>query len=212
LIPQTASHDVRKGQSTRAVIVTAALRLAEAEGLEGLSIGRVADLVGMSKSGVFAHFGAREDLLLAVLEAATVEFANAVFVPAVRLKRGIVRLRAVLSNACRYYLQLPHGCVILSAAHEFDDKPCAVRDAVQSYLHRLRSELVRAISFAVDAKEMAPDVDTQQLAFECFGIFLGVHHELKALRDAKAIERGDRAIARLLQYYAADPAKTSFSS
>jgi AcrR family transcriptional regulator len=201
--PSSAQLDIRKGQSTRTAIVSAALRLAEAEGLEGLSIGLVAERVGMSKSGVFAHFGAREDLQLAVLELATIEFANAVFVPAVRLKRGLTRLRAVLSNACRHYLDLPHGCVILSAAHEFDDKPSAVRDAVQSYLQRLRNELIRAVGYAVASGELVPETDTEQLAFEAFSVFLGVHHELKALRDKQAIQRGDRAITRLLQHYAA---------
>jgi AcrR family transcriptional regulator len=200
--PQSNLAEVSKGQSTRSVIVNAALRLAEAEGLEGLSIGLVAERVKMSKSGVFAHFGAREDLQLAVLEAATIEFSNAVFVPALRHKRGLLRLQAVLSNAIRHYKDLPHGCVILSAAHEFDDKPCAVREAVKTYLQRLRAELIRAISQAVDAGELASETDTAQMAFELFGVFLGVHHELKALRDSEAIERGDRAITRLLQYYA----------
>jgi AcrR family transcriptional regulator len=193
----TISHT--KGASTRDNIVAAALELAKAAGLDALTIGRVADAVSMSKSGVFAHFGSREDLQLAVLEAATTIFSDTVFRPALKLKRGLPRLRAVLENSIRFYQDLSHGCVILSASHEFDDKPGAVRDAVIAYLHRLRSELERAIRYAVDAAELPAETDVGQLAFECFGIFLVVHHDLKTMRDPQAAQRGARAIEQLLQ-------------
>jgi AcrR family transcriptional regulator len=188
-----------KGASTRDNIVAAALELAKAAGLDALTIGRVADAVSMSKSGVFAHFGSREDLQLAVLEAATTIFGDAVFRPALKLKRGLPRLRAVLENSIVFYQDLSHGCVILSASHEFDDKPGAVRDAVLAYLRRLRGELERAIRYAVDAAELPAETDVAQLAFECFGIFLVVHHDLKTMRDPAAAQRGTRAIEQLLQ-------------
>jgi AcrR family transcriptional regulator len=193
-----------KGESTRTEIIRQALDLAEAQGLQGLTIGRVAERVGMSKSGVFAHFGAREDLQLAVLEAATQAFGAFVFAPAMKQKRGLARLRAVLENIFDYYQQLPHGCVILSASHEFDDQPGAVRDAVLRYLEKLRAELFRAVRYAIaePSAELAPHVDAEQLCFECFGIFLAVHHQLKAMRDSQAIARGRIAMHRLLGDYA----------
>ena len=188
-----------KGAATRDAIVLAALRLAETGGLEGLSIGNVAERVGMSKSGVFAHFGSREDLQLAVLKTATEKFSEAVFYPAIKLKRGLARLRAVLANMIEFYQSLANGCVILSASHEFDDQPGPVRDAVLAYLRQLRSELVRAARYALEAGEIDPQLDAEQLGFECFGIFLAVHHDLRTLRDPDSAARGRVAFTRLLQ-------------
>lgn len=196
-----------KGAATRDAIVLAALNLAETGGLEGLSIGNVAERVGMSKSGVFAHFGSREDLQLAVLKMATEKFSAAVFHPAIKLKRGLPRLRGVLENMVEFYQSLSNGCVILSASHEFDDQPGAVRDAVLAYLRQLRSELVRAARYALDAGELAPDLDAEQLGFECFGIFLAVHHDLRTLRDPDSAARGRAAFMRLLQRCSAIPSQ-----
>jgi len=193
------SSILSKGAATRDAIVLAALKLAETGGLEGLSIGNVAERVGMSKSGVFAHFGSREDLQLAVLKAATENFSEAVFYPAIKLKRGLPRLRAVLENMIEFYQGLANGCVILSASHEFDDQPGPVRDAVLAYLRQLRSELVRAARYAVEAGELDPQVDAEQFGFECFGIFLAVHHDLRALRDPDSAARGRSAFTRLLK-------------
>ena len=199
------SHSFSKGAATRDAIVLAALKLAETGGLEGLSIGNVAERVGMSKSGVFAHFGSREDLQLAVLKRATENFSESVFHPAIKLKRGLPRLRAVLENMIEFYKSLSNGCVILSASHEFDDQPGPVRDAVLAYLRQLRSELVRAARYAMDAGELAADLDAEQLGFECFGIFLAVHHDLRTLRDPDSATRGRAAFMRLLQRCSANP-------
>ena len=197
-----------KGAATRDAIVRAALQLAETGGLEGLSIGNVAERVGMSKSGVFAHFGSREDLQLAVLKAATENFSQAVFYPAIKLKRGLPRLRAILENMVEFYKSLANGCVILSASHEFDDQPGPVRDAVLAYLRQLRSELVRAARFALEAGELDQQLDAEQLGFECFGIFLAVHHDLRTLRDPDSAARGRAAFMRLLQRSSADSNQT----
>jgi AcrR family transcriptional regulator len=187
-----------KGELARERILAQALALADAAGLDALTIGSLADAVGKSKSGVFAHFGAREDLLLAVLDEATQRFGNQVFVPAMKLKRGLPRLRAILTNAVRFYRDIPHGCLILSAAHEFDDQPGPIRDAVIHYLRRLQAELLRAVNHAQDAGELRDGVDSELLAFECFGVFLAAHHSLKALRDPHGITMAERAITGLL--------------
>lgn len=200
MIKADSSH--RKGQQTRELIVREAAQLARAQGLDALTIGSVAAAVKMSKSGVFAHFGAREDLQLAVLEAATQEFGQRVFYAALKHKRGLPRLRAILQNMIAFYRELANGCIILSAAHEFDDRPGAVRDAVVSYLQRLRSELERAVAHAFDAGELKPDAEVEQVAFELFGVFLVVHHGLKTLREESTPERGLRAIESILARYA----------
>jgi AcrR family transcriptional regulator len=189
---------IGKGAATRDAIVFAALQLAQASGLEGLSIGGIAERVGMSKSGVFAHFGSREDLQLCVLKAATDQFSATVFQPALKLKRGLPRLRAVLENMIVFYQSLGQGCVILSASHEFDDQPGPVREAVLGYLRQLRSELVRATQHAVDAGELMPALDAEQFGFECFGIFLAAHHDLRTMRDGDSAARARKAFARLI--------------
>lgn len=196
-----AELNQRKGQLTRELIVREATQLARAQGLDALTIGTVAAAVKMSKSGVFAHFGAREDLQLAVLEAATQEFGQRVFHSALKHRRGLPRLRAILQNMIGFYREIAHGCIILSAAHEFDDRPGAVRDAVVSYLQRLRSELERAVAHAFDAGELRADCEVEQVAFELFGVFLVVHHGLKTLREASTVERGLRAIDAILARY-----------
>ena len=191
----------RKGQLTRELIVRQASDLARAQGLDALTIGGVAAAVRMSKSGVFAHFGAREDLQLAVLEAATQEFGQRVFYSALKHRRGLPRLRAILQNMIAFYREIAHGCIILSAAHEFDDRPGAIRDAVVSYMRRLQAELERAVSHAFEAGELRADCEVQQVAFELFGVFLVVHHGLKTMRDDSASERGLRAIESILARY-----------
>ena len=203
-----SEHSHRKGQLTRELIVREAAQLARAQGLDALTIGGVASAVKMSKSGVFAHFGAREDLQLAVLEAATQEFGQRVFYAALKHRRGLPRLHAILQNMITFYREIPHGCIILSAAHEFDDRPGAVRDAVVSYLQRLRAELERAVSHALDAGELRQDADIEQLAFELFGVFLAVHHGLKTMREARAAEQGLRAIESILARYIASTETT----
>jgi AcrR family transcriptional regulator len=195
--PAPEKH-LSKGAATRDAIVFSALQLAQASGLEGLSIGGIAERVGMSKSGVFAHFGSREELQLCVLKAATDQFSATVFHPALKLKRGLLRLSAVLENMIVFYQSLGQGCVILSASHEFDDQPGPVRDAVLGYLRQLRSELVRATQYAIDAGELLPALDAEQFGFECFGIFLAAHHDLRTMRDADSAARARKAFARLI--------------
>src|SRR5438128_10655664 len=122
---------VQKGQQTKAAIVDAALSLATQIGLEGLSIGALAEVTQMSKSGVFAHFGSREELQISVVREYHQRFEQEVFFPAMQLPRGLPRLRAMFANWMkRTSFEIDSGCIYISGAVEFDDRPGPVRDAL----------------------------------------------------------------------------------
>ena len=120
---------MRKGEQTRAAIVDAALEMSARDGLEGLTIGALAERMRMSKSGVFAHFGSREDLQIAVLKAYERRFVDDILVPALKEKRGLPRLRAVFSRWLdRTAIEAASGCIWISGAVEYDDRPGSVRE------------------------------------------------------------------------------------
>ena len=132
-VPRTAARALHKGQQTRAAILEAALGLSAHMGLEGLSIGALAEVTQMSKSGVFAHFGSREELQIAVIREYHARFEEEVFFPAVSLARGLPRLRALFERwVRRVSVEVDSGCIYISGAVEFDDRPGPVRDALAS--------------------------------------------------------------------------------
>src|SRR3979490_3354906 len=123
---------LRKRAATREVILEHAYAIACIDGLEGLSIGTLAQDVGMSKSGVFAHFGSREDLQLAVLEHAARRYGEQVLMPVLKIGRGFPRLHALFARWLDWSIAsgLPGGCIMISAAAEYDDRPGPIRDSV----------------------------------------------------------------------------------
>ncbi|HJT99021.1 MAG TPA: TetR/AcrR family transcriptional regulator [Rhodanobacteraceae bacterium] len=187
-----------KGAATRDSIIERAYWIVRKEGFEGLSIGTIASSVGMSKSGVFAHFGSREDLQLAVLDAAAQRFAEQVFVPAIRERRGLPRLEAIGRRWMKWLRSEQGGCPMVSAAIEYDDRPGPIRDRVIHYQTRLRKELARAIGMAVETGELRADTDAEQLAFEIFGVELAMHHDSRLFGFDEALARSERALDRLL--------------
>lgn len=197
---QTAAA-TSKGAATRDSIIDRAYQIVRKEGFEGLSIGTVADSVGMSKSGVFAHFGSREDLQLAVLDAAAQRFTEHVFLPALRERRGLPRLEAIGRRWMKWLRSEQGGCPMVSAAIEYDDRPGVIRERVIFYQTRLRKELARAIDMAVESGELRNDTDSAQLAFEIFGVELAMHHDSRLFGFDDAIERGERALERLVASY-----------
>ena len=192
---------VTKGAATRDSIIDRAYQIVRKEGFEGLSIGSVASSVGMSKSGVFAHFGSREDLQMAVLDAAAQRFTEQVFLPALRERRGLPRLEAIGRRWMKWLRSEQGGCPMVSAAIEYDDRPGAIRDRVIVYQTRLRKELARAIAMAIDSGELRADTDPAQLAFEIFGIELAMHHDSRLFGFDDAIGRSERALERLIASY-----------
>ena len=192
-----------KGEATRDAIIEQAYALARRDGLEGLSIGTVAAAVNMSKSGVFAHFGSREDLQLAVLDSACDRFVARVMKPALKAKRGLSRLSVIVANWCDWARHTEGSCVLFGAVSEFDGRPGVLRDRVVQCQSRWRSELSRAIRMAVEAGELAADTEAEQFAFEIYGVLMVLHHDAGLFGYDAALARAERAYARLVDSYSA---------
>jgi AcrR family transcriptional regulator len=188
-----------KGQQTRATILEAALGLASQMGLEGLSIGALAEVTQMSKSGVFAHFGSREELQICVVREYHAKFEEEVFFPALLETRGLPRLRALFDRwVRRVSVEIDSGCIYISGAVEFDDRPGPVRDALVTMVLTWQHTLERAIRIAVEEGHLRADTDPQQVLFEVHGLILALHHDARFLRNAGAAARARAAFERVL--------------
>ena len=195
---------MHKGQQTRATILDAALTLASHMGLEGLSIGALAEVTGMSKSGVFAHFGSRDELQIAVVREYHNKFEEEVFYPALREPRGLPRLRALFELwVKRVAVEIDSGCIYISGAVEFDDRPGPVRDALVDMVQTWQDALERAIGMAVEEGHLRADTDPAQMLFEVHGLILALHHDARFLRHPGAVDRARVAFRRVLDLYAA---------
>ncbi|MCL4184475.1 MAG: TetR/AcrR family transcriptional regulator [Burkholderiaceae bacterium] len=196
------SAGTRKGEQTRAAIVEAALELAARNGLEGLTIGSLAERMQMSKSGVFAHFGSREDLQIAVLKAYERRFVDDVLVPGLKEKRGLPRLRAVFDRWLdRTAIEAARGCIWISGAAEYDDRPGSVREELVAMVRSWQRELSRAIQQAVEAGDLPADLDVQELVFQLYGVILVLHHDGRLLDSPDAVGRARRSFERLIDSY-----------
>ena len=197
---RVGGRSLQKGQQTRAAILEAALGQASHMGLEGLSIGALAEVMGMSKSGVFAHFGSREELQIAVIREYHARFEDEVFFPAVRESRGLPRLRALFENWLRRVsVEVDSGCIYISGAVEFDDRPGPVRDALATMVRDWQSALERAIRLAIAAGHLKADTDPLQILFEVHGLVLALHHDARFLRLPGATERARLGFERVIE-------------
>jgi AcrR family transcriptional regulator len=188
-----------KGQHTRAVILDAALSLATQVGLEGLSIGALAESTGMSKSGVFAHFGSREELQISVIREYHHRFEQEVFYPSLQRPRGLPRLRSLFELWVKRIAQeLDAGCLFIGGAAELDDRPGPVRDALAASVSLWLASLHRAVVQAQAEGHLPGDWDARQVTFELHGLVLALHHEARFLRTASALEHARRGFDRVL--------------
>ncbi|MCW5661823.1 MAG: TetR/AcrR family transcriptional regulator [Burkholderiaceae bacterium] len=195
-----------KGRQTRAAILEAALGLASHMGLEGLSIGALAELMRMSKSGVFAHFGSREELQISVIREYHERFAEEVFRPAIREPRGLPRLRALFERWIRRVsVEIDSGCIYISGAVEFDDRPGPVRDALAQMVRTWHGTLEKAIRLAVDEGHLRADTDPHQMLFEIHGLILSLHHDARFLKLPGALDRAHLAFERVLSHHLNQP-------
>ena len=189
-----------KGTATREMIVERAFVIARRNGLEGLSIGELANAAGMSKSGVFAHFGSREDLQRSVLDWTAERFAETVVRPALARPRGLQRLRAIVSGWFDWVLANEEGCVILAAAGEYDGRPGPMRDRIVGWLGEWNAQLAKAIGHCIESGELAADTDPQLMAFELTSLTQGLHNaRLHDPAHAEAMAR--RSFERLIRSY-----------
>jgi len=191
---------VAKGDETRERIVRHALQLSSKEGLEGLSIGVLANELGLSKSGLFAHFGSKEELQLAVLKLVAERFEREVIVPAFRAPRGEPRIRRMFDRWIDWVSSAaPGGCPFVAASAELDDKiDSRPRDYLVAAQKLLLQTLARAAQIAKEEGHFRADLDTEQFAFELDGVMLSFSHWKRLLRDAKAEARARGAFDNLL--------------
>jgi AcrR family transcriptional regulator len=203
MVPSTITE---KGFASRELILERAYQLAQEGGLESLSIGTVAISAGMSKSGVFAHFGSREQLQLALLESVGARFVEFVRAPALLEPRGLPRLRKMTERWCEWSRLHRSGCVLLSAAVEYDGRrEGAIREHVLRQQGGWRDELRRTIGLAVEVGHLRADTDTTQLAFEIYSLMLGLHHDAGLFGYEEARHCTELALTRLLATYRSKP-------
>lgn len=204
------AYKASKGEETRAQILDAAVQQTSEAGFESLTIGRLAERTGLSKSGLFAHFGSRTELQIAVLDEAARRFTEAVFQPALKLPRGLRRLRALFENWITWpeHAKLRGSCPIQAASAEYDDQPGPMRDAVAERQRTLARELARAVKMAVESGEFREDTDPGQFVFEMFGLVLACYQTKNLLGDGHAAGRALAGFERLVEAHRA-PARKS---
>ena len=163
----------------------------------------LADVTRMSKSGVFAHFGSREELQISVIREYHVKFEEEVFHPAMRVARGLPRLRALFERwVKRVTVELDSGCIYISGAVEFDDRPGPVRDALVEMVAAWQAALGKAIALAISEGHLRPETDPQQMLFEVHGLILALHHDARFLRIPGALDRVRTSFERVVSHYA----------
>jgi AcrR family transcriptional regulator len=201
---------MRKGEQTRAAILNAAVGLAAQQGLEGITIGTLADLMQMSKSGVFAHFGSREDLQIAVLKEYERRFVDDVLRPSLTAGRGLPRLVAIFEHWLdNTVVQATHGCIWISGATEYDDRPGPVRDALVAIVKAWQREISKAIRQAIDEGHLVAGVDLNEmisdLVFDLYSVILALHHDARLLNTPDAVARSRRSFDRLINALSTTP-------
>ena len=193
---------MRKGELTRAAILDVALELSSRDGLEGLTIGLLADRMNMSKSGVFAHFGSREDLQLEVVKLYHHRFEQEVFYPSVREPRGLARLQSMFDRWLeRVTVEIASGCIYISGAVEYDDRPGPIREELVKMVQAWQGALQRSARQAIEVGDLRPDTDADQLVYEIYGLILALHHDARFLRMPGSVERARRGFERLIENY-----------
>jgi AcrR family transcriptional regulator len=200
--PDTTTKTMRKGELTRAAILDVALDLASRDGLEGLTIGLLADRMNMSKSGVFAHFGSREDLQIEVLKLYHRRFEDEVFYPSMKEARGLPRLQAMFARwVKRVTVEIASGCIYISGAVEYDDRPGAIREALVGMVRAWQDALYRCVVQAVEMGHLLPDTDPYQLVYEMYGLILALHHDARFIKRPGSVDRAEAGFERLLKTY-----------
>ena len=189
--------NVAKGDDTRQTILSHAFALAKAVGVTGLSIGRLAEDTGLSKSGLFAHFGSKEALEVAVVDEASRLFVEEVVVPALREPRGEPRVRAMFDRWAAWGKR-PGGCFFVGASAELDDRSGPPRERLVQAIRDWVDALATAAKIAVTERHFRADLDIEQFAFDLYGIMVGSHTFARFLHDPATDSRTHDAFERLL--------------
>ena len=191
---------ISKGDQTREAILDTGIAQASLAGLEGISIGALAAQLSMSKSGLYAHFNSKENLQIALLEAATARFIEFVVMPALKAPRGEPRVRALFDRWLAWDRAefLPGGCIFITAGVEFDERPGPVRDVLVKSQRDWIDTLAGAARIAVQEGHFRDDLDARQFASEAFSLAYGYHFISRLELDSDAAQRVDTAMKRLI--------------
>ena len=190
-----------KGQRTRNSILETAAALATEEGLEPLSIGRLAEETGMSKSGLFAHFGSKEELQLATVEYAAALFVAEVIEPARSAPRGLARIWALCDHMIGYSERqvFPGGCFFAATSFEFNNRPGPVRDRIEEMIRSWLSYLEHAVEQAQEAGELDPNASAREVAFQLDAFAQASNAQYQLFRDPQVFDDARRAIQERLE-------------
>jgi AcrR family transcriptional regulator len=190
-----------KGERTRHAILEVAAQLATQEGLEPLSIGRLADATGMSKSGLFAHFGSKEELQLATVDHAAAMFVREVIEPARAAPKGLARVWALCDHMTDYAERqvFPGGCFFAATSFEFNNRPGPVRDRIAEMIRSWLSYLEHAIEQAQDAGELDASVSARELAFQLDAFAQAANAQYQLFRDERVFAEARDAIRSRLE-------------
>jgi AcrR family transcriptional regulator len=204
---------MRKGELTRAAILDVALELASRDGLEGLTIGLLAEKMKMSKSGVFAHFGSREDLQIEVVRLYHHRFEQDVFYPSIKEARGLQRLQGMFARWVKLVsVEIALGCIYISGAVEYDDRPGAIRDHLVAMVQAWRDALHRCINQAMEMGHLQGSINVEQMVYEMYGLVLALHHDARFLKIPGSVERAQAGFDRLIDSYRPAVASPSTSA
>lgn len=189
-----------KGTRTREAILDEAAKLASLVGLNGLTIGTLANHTGMSKSGLFQHFGSKENLQVETLRAGVERFIGIVISPSLKEQRGATRVRALFDNWLRWAVATggASGCLFTAAAVELDDQPGAARDYLVEHHQKWLEVITRTARTAIEVGDFRTDLDVEQFAFEFHAILLSFHQSARLLRAREAPARAHAMFARLV--------------
>ena len=200
MTPAYSATKPTKGEETRSQILAAAVEEASRTGFESLTIGGLAEKTGLSKSGLFAHFGSKLELQMAALDESARQFTEAVFLPALKAPRGVRRMRALFENWITWpeRMSLPGGCPIDAASREYHHMPGPMRNAVLERQHLLDRELTKTVQLAIETGELTPGTDPRQVAFELLGIVLVFYRAELVLTTEEARKRARVAFDHLI--------------
>lgn len=190
-----------RGLRTREAILARAVDIASVEGLEGLTVGSLAEQLKMSKSGLFAHFGSKEDLQLATIETARQIFIEKVTRPAIAARKGMPRLWGLLEHWLNLVEEktFSGGCFFSAASFEFDSRRGPVRDRIAAIMHEWIGVITRAVYEAQKAGHLEPKVDPTRLAFEIHALAMGAHWAHQLLDDKHAYSRARTTVLEKLR-------------
>lgn len=204
----TTDRRLLRGEETRRAVLRRAVEIASVEGLEALSIGRLATDLGLSKSGVFAGFGSKEELQLATVRAARRIFADAVVLPVANTPPGLAHARALCESWLAYSRAriFPGGCFFYEVTAEFDARPGAIRDALAACAREWHDTLTAALAAARATGALRPDTDLGDLAFALIAVLETANSQAVLHEEDTPYQRAERLLLRLLRAEACDPA------